>query len=104
MAGNSPTPVDQRVAIVTAASRGMGAAIAKRLAEVGYKLVVMSRSDSIYEIADQLSARPIKGSVAVKRDLERLAGLAYEKYGRIDVVVNNTGTRGQRTFARDLRR
>ncbi|MEM9324171.1 MAG: SDR family oxidoreductase [Bacteroidota bacterium] len=81
----------QRVAIVTAASRGMGAAIASRLAGDGYKLVVMSRSDRIYEVADRLSARPIKGDVTEKKDLERLVGLAYEKYGRVDVVVNNTG-------------
>ncbi len=84
-------PPSPRVAVVTAASRGIGAATAELLGEAGYKLVVMSRSDEIYDIADRLSARPIKGSVEDDRDLDRLVGLAYEKYGRIDVVVNNTG-------------
>ena len=51
----------------------------------------MSRGDDIYKIAEELSARPIMGSITSDTDLKRLADLAMEKYGRIDVVVNNTG-------------
>ncbi|MDH5608515.1 MAG: SDR family oxidoreductase [Cyclobacteriaceae bacterium] len=81
----------QKVAIITAASRGIGAACAERLAEDGYKLVLMSRSDDLYPLADRLDARPLKGSVTRIDDLERLVGLTYEKYGRIDTVVIGTG-------------
>lgn len=81
----------RKVAIVTAASQGMGAAICRKLAQENYKLVIMSRTEAIFKIADELSARPIMGSVDNLADLERLVNLAYEKYGRLDVVVNNTG-------------
>ncbi len=80
-----------KVAIVTAASKGMGKACAMKLADAGYKLVIMSRSKEIFEVADLLNARPLQGSVNNLEDIERVIGLAYEKYGRIDVVVNNTG-------------
>lgn len=83
--------MEKKVAIVTAASQGMGAAICRELAAKGYKLVIMSRSESIFKIADELSARPIMGSVTSNQDLERLVALAFEKYGQLDVVVNNTG-------------
>ncbi len=83
--------MEKRVAIVTAASKGMGAAITRKLAAEGYKLVVMSRSEAIFQIADEVSARPIMGSVEKPQDLQRLVDLAFEKYGQIDVVVNNTG-------------
>lgn len=82
---------DQKVALVTAASKGIGAAVARKLGTAGYKLVLMSRTDSIYDISNELSARPIKGSVEDIKDLERMVHLAYEKYGRIDVLVNNSG-------------
>lgn len=81
----------RKVAIVTAASKGMGAASARTLSKEGYRLVLMSRTESIYDIADELSGRPIMGSVERPEDLERAVNLAYEKYGRVDVVVNNTG-------------
>ncbi|MFY0688861.1 MAG: SDR family oxidoreductase [Cyclobacteriaceae bacterium] len=80
-----------KIAIVTAASRGMGAAIARRLAKEGYKLVLMSRSDDLYDLADDLNARPFKGSLDSSKDITNLINLTYEKYGRIDVMVNNTG-------------
>ncbi len=80
-----------KVAIVTAASKGMGAASARALAQAGYRLVVMSRTEAIYDIADELSARPLMGSVEKPEDLQRAVDLAYEKYGRIDAVVSNTG-------------
>jgi len=83
--------MNKKVAIVTAASQGMGAAICRELAGRDYKLVIMSRSESIFKIADEVSARPIMGSVQSTDDLERLVSLAHEKYGRIDAVINNTG-------------
>lgn len=83
--------IDQKVAIVTAASRGIGAACAEVLAHDGYKLILMSRSDDLFPLADRLEARPIKGNLSAEADIERVVGFTYEKYGRIDLVVNNTG-------------
>ncbi|MBT4927505.1 SDR family NAD(P)-dependent oxidoreductase, partial [bacterium] len=46
----------QKVAIITAASKGIGAACATQFASEGYKLVLMSRSDSLFALCDQLNA------------------------------------------------
>jgi NAD(P)-dependent dehydrogenase (short-subunit alcohol dehydrogenase family) len=80
-----------KVAIVTAASSGMGAAIARKLASKGYKLAIMSGSDRILPIAEELEAKYVRGSVTNLDDLTALVQLAQTSYGRVDVVVNNTG-------------
>jgi NADP-dependent 3-hydroxy acid dehydrogenase YdfG len=51
------------VAIVTAASKGMGAAIARELAGRGYRLVLMARSEGIEALADELGGAALRGSV-----------------------------------------
>jgi NAD(P)-dependent dehydrogenase (short-subunit alcohol dehydrogenase family) len=79
------------VALVTAASQGIGAAIARGLASRGWQLAVMSRSDRIDALAAELHALPVRGSVTSAPDLERLVGAAVDRWGRIDAVVNNTG-------------
>lgn len=83
--------MEKRVAIVTAASRGIGRACADELAEREYKLVLMARSQEIIEIARELDGVAFVGSVTEKKDLHDLVKLALETYGRIDAVVNNTG-------------
>lgn len=80
-----------RVALVTAASRGMGAAIARRLAADGYRLALLSRSDKLDAVADDVGALAVKGSVTEPSDLDRLVKAALNEWGRIDAVVNNTG-------------
>lgn len=79
------------VALVTAASRGMGAAIARRLAEDGYRLALMSRGPQVEELAAELGALAVRGSVTNLADLEAFVARAHERWGRIDAVVNNTG-------------
>jgi len=86
------------VALVTAASRGMGAAIAREFANRGYHLVMMSRSDDVLQLADDLEASTpspgvigLTGSVTKTEDLERLVTSAVDHFGSIDAVVNNTG-------------
>jgi NAD(P)-dependent dehydrogenase (short-subunit alcohol dehydrogenase family) len=82
---------EARVAIVTAASRGMGAACARALASRGYRLSLLARSDELEALAGELGALAVKGSVTEPADLERLVGTTLERFGRIDAVVNNTG-------------
>ena len=82
---------DRRVAIVTAASRGIGAACARALAEKGYRLALLSRSDDVAALAAELSGIAVPGSVAEAADLDRLVAKTLDDYGRIDAVVNNSG-------------
>lgn len=80
-----------KVAIVTAAGRGMGAAIAVELKARGWRLALMSPSGAAEGLAHGLGAVGLTGSVTETKDLERLMDATMEAYGRIDAVVNNTG-------------
>ncbi|MEM6359065.1 MAG: SDR family oxidoreductase [Bacteroidota bacterium] len=80
-----------KVAIITAASKGMGLVCARELYTRGYKLGLLARSESINEVAKELSAIAVQGSVTSKEDLKRLVDAMMGAHGRIDVVVNNTG-------------
>jgi NAD(P)-dependent dehydrogenase (short-subunit alcohol dehydrogenase family) len=80
-----------KVAIITAASSGIGAAIARKLHSLNYELVLMSNSEKIKPIATELGVKYVQGSVTEVSDLQKLVELAHTTYGRIDVVVNNTG-------------
>lgn len=79
------------VGIVTAAGKGIGEAVARRLAADGYRLVLMSSSGGAERLADELGAVGLTGSVTESDDLGRLVDAALEQFGRIDAVVNNTG-------------
>jgi NAD(P)-dependent dehydrogenase (short-subunit alcohol dehydrogenase family) len=81
----------KKVAIVTAAGRGMGAAIAKELAAAGYSLALMSPSGTASELAQSLGGVGLTGSVTEPDDLQKLVELAMDRYGQIDGVVNHTG-------------
>ncbi len=82
---------DRRVAVVTAGGRGIGAAIARHLADDGYALVLLSAGGSADELARELDADAVTGSVADPGTLDRLVTTALDRHGRIDAVVNNTG-------------
>ena len=83
--------INNKVAIVTAAGRGMGAAIARELKTRGYHLALISPSGAAEDLAQELSGVGLNGSVSDPDDLLRLVDLAMQTYGRIDAVVNHTG-------------
>ncbi|MCT9096500.1 SDR family oxidoreductase [Haloarchaeobius sp. HME9146] len=83
--------MDDEIAVVTAAGRGIGAACARRLADDGYTPVLLSKSGAARDVADDLGGVGFEGSVTDPADLEALVEAATDRYGRIDVVVNNTG-------------
>ena len=80
-----------KVAIVTAAGKGVGAAIARELAAAGYRVSLMSNSDGAIQLAPELGGIGMTGSVTEPADLEKLVHSTLEQFGRIDAVVNNTG-------------
>lgn len=98
MAGN----LHGRVALVTGASRGIGAALAKRFAAEGAKVVLIARTlTETDKIAGSLeataraiqemggTARPLAADLAQSGEAERIAELVLGEFGQLDVLVNN---------------
>lgn len=92
--------LEGKVAVVTGSSRGIGRAIAERLAEHGAKVVISSRkAGPCDEVAQALNARhgegraiAIPANIASKDDLQRLVDETGTAFGRIDVLVCNAAT------------
>ena len=82
------TSLDGKVALVTGASRGIGAAVARALAAQGARLALASRSGDDLGVAEAV-ARPC--DVRRPDDLEALAAAAAERFGGIDILVANAG-------------
>ena len=81
----------EKVAIITAAGSGMGAAAAKRLAADGFNVAILSASGKGEALAEQLGGLGVTGSNQSNTDLQRLLDLTLERWGRIDVLVNSAG-------------
>lgn len=83
--------MEDKVAIVTAAGRGMGAAIARELASNGYQLGLLSNLGGADRLAAELGGVAVTGSLTDPAALSELVERTLGKFGRIDAVVNNTG-------------
>ena len=81
----------QKVALVTAGGSGMGAAAARRLAQDGFHVGVLSSSGKGEALGTELGGFGVTGSNLVLADLQRLVDGALERWGRIDVLVNSAG-------------
>ena len=93
-----------RVAVVTGAGRGIGAAVARTFAAAGADVVIASRTkDQLEEVAADVRAAGRRAvvvpcDVSDTANLEELVGRAMSELGRIDVVVNNAGGTSPRPF------
>lgn len=90
--------LEGKVAVVTGASKGIGAGIARALGEAGASVVVnyASDRDGAQRVVDDIQraggrATPVQASVALAPDVQRLFAAAREAFGPVDVLVNNAG-------------
>ena len=87
-----------KTAIITGASKGIGAVIAKRLNELNYNLVLNYRSKtvSMEELIDNFTNKDtkniiVKCDISVYEDAKKLIDEAYNNFGTVDVLINNAG-------------
>lgn len=94
-----------KVALVTAASKGIGFGVAKVLASEGCKVVMSSRSELISRSRDQIvretgnrDVYASKADLTVKEDIDQLVRNAAAKFGPVDILAYNTGPPKPGTF------
>jgi NADP-dependent 3-hydroxy acid dehydrogenase YdfG len=89
--------IEGKVVIITGASSGMGHAAARHLAVQGASVVVAARrAERIDALVTEITraggqAVAVRADVTKREDMQQLADIAVEKFGRIDVLVNNAG-------------
>src|ERR1700737_1634005 len=95
---NKRRNIMKKIAIVTGASRGIGRAVAKRLAQDGFAVVVnyLSNASEAEEVVAEIKviggeAIAVKADVANQTDVEQLFEETTKKFGSVDVVVHNSG-------------
>jgi NAD(P)-dependent dehydrogenase (short-subunit alcohol dehydrogenase family) len=94
--------LEGKVAMITGASQGLGRALALAFAREGAQVVINARSEEsicpVAEEAGSLGAEVLALAADVSRsaDVERLVGAAMERFGHVDVLVNNAGVLGPR--------
>jgi NAD(P)-dependent dehydrogenase (short-subunit alcohol dehydrogenase family) len=84
----APSPEPQKVAIVTGASRGIGAGIAKAFLRAGYAIVATSRSIRPSRESNLLA---VPGDIAQAETAQRVVEQALDRFGRIDTLINDAG-------------
>lgn len=95
------TPLSNRVAVVTGASRGIGRAAALALAEAGAHIVALARTQGALEsLDDEIRARGSSATLVPvnMKDfdaLDRLAAAIHERWGKLDILLGNAGILGE---------
>jgi short-subunit dehydrogenase len=94
-----------KVAIVTGASRGIGKALASTCASLGANVTIAARQEGpLKETADEISKKykvevlPVTCDVTKLEDLQNLVNKTKEKFGKIDILINNAGVSSQYPF------
>lgn len=95
-----------KTAVVTGASRGIGAACAVALAKSGYNVILgykvnKERAESLQEVLISgygIAAIAVQADVSVSSEAQALIDTAYKNFGRVDVLVNNAGIAGYKLF------
>ena len=79
-------------ALITGAASGIGAACARRMAHEGAQLLLADlNADGAKALADELGQASVEADVTRAADIKRMLDLAYQRWGRLDVLFNNAG-------------
>jgi hypothetical protein len=90
---------EQRIAVVTGASSGIGEATARALFERGWRCVLLARrEDRLRALAEELGAEWERCDVAERAEVDEVAARIVERHPRIALLVNNAGQPGRSTF------
>ena len=81
----------EKTCLVIGGGRGMGAATAREMHKRGYRLSLMSPSESCEQLAKDLKAVALRGKAENKENLKNIVSFTMEKYGRIDSVLVHVG-------------
>ena len=81
----------EKTCLVIGGGRGMGAATAREMHKRGYRLSLMSPSESCEQLAEDLKAVALRGKAENKENLKSIVSFTMEKYGRIDSVLVHVG-------------
>ncbi|MCK5581601.1 MAG: SDR family oxidoreductase [Candidatus Omnitrophica bacterium] len=91
--------------LITGASKGIGKAVAMRLAENGANVLIAARTQSVLdetakEIADKTGVKVVGVAADVSKleDLQRLSDTANKEFGQVDILINNAGVSSQYPF------
>ena len=92
-------PVEQRVAVVTGASSGIGAALARQLSETGWRCVLLARREEpLRALAEQTGGEYEVCDVADRTAVETTAARVLQRHPRVHLLVNNAGIPGRVGF------
>jgi dihydroxycyclohexadiene carboxylate dehydrogenase len=91
-----PGRFDGKVAVVTGAAQGIGEGVATELAKEGGRVALVDRSELVSELSDKLNAAgaetsALLGDLEQYADCSRVMAAAHERFGRIDILINNVG-------------
>ncbi|MCU0512344.1 MAG: SDR family oxidoreductase [Anaerolineae bacterium] len=98
-------PLQQRVAVITGASHGLGAAVAQHLAALGARVALIARGEAgLAQVAADITAQGGEAhifpcDIADAAQVQATAGRIVAALGRVDLLINNAGIPAPRTFA-----
>jgi len=103
---HTPSPLERHVAIVTGASSGIGLAVAEALADAGAAVVVNyhSHGEPADELVERITGRhgraiAVQADVSQEDEVARLFDAAADAFGRVDIVVSNSGVQKDAAIA-----
>ena len=84
--------IKDKVVVITGSSKGLGKSLAYAFTEKGAKVVVNARNkNELIEVASDIGALPVVADVTKEKEVLVLADAVIDKYGRIDIWINNAG-------------